>query len=43
VHGWYEGRTEGEDTCPGYDYWGQLSKATIAGEHPPETGHVGEA
>ncbi|MEE4543665.1 hypothetical protein V2S66_17010 [Streptomyces sp. V4-01] len=31
VHGWYEGHIEGEDTCPGCDFRGQLPKGTARG------------
>lgn len=31
VHGWYEGHIEGEDTCPGCDFRGQLPKNSDRG------------
>jgi hypothetical protein len=31
VHAWYKGHIEGEDTCPGCDFRGQLPKNTKRG------------
>jgi hypothetical protein len=31
VHGWYEGHVQGEDTCPGCDFRGQLPKGPTRG------------